>query len=80
MTGVVYALGLSYSYQQREINLRRVMKHSIQLLGMSVMELNDYIDSVLASNPFLEKHAVKQSNRMTPAPNAGNEIIWKPLF
>ena len=48
----------------QKMTLTPQMKHSIQLLGMSVMELNDYIDSVLASNPFLEKHAVKQSNRM----------------
>ncbi len=31
------------------------MKHSIQLLGMSVEDLNEYIDSVLSSNPLLEK-------------------------
>lgn len=31
------------------------MKHSIQMLGMSVGELNDYIDSAVASNPCLEK-------------------------
>jgi len=31
------------------------MRHSLQLLGMSATDLNDYIDTVLATNPLLEK-------------------------
>ena len=31
------------------------MRHSIKLLGMSTKDINDYIDSAVEENPFLEK-------------------------
>ena len=31
------------------------MRHSLQLLGMSATDLNEYIDTVLSTNPLLEK-------------------------
>jgi len=50
-----------YQFQKllQRMALTPKMKHSIQMLGMSVTDLNDYIDSVLASNPFLEKKIPK---------------------
>jgi RNA polymerase sigma-54 factor len=38
------------------------MRHSIQLLGMSTKDLNEYIDSVAASNPFLQKILEKKTS------------------
>src|SRR4030043_1884982 len=49
-----HRLSQNYRYQQK-MALTPKMKHSIQMLGMSVQELNDYIDGILASNPFLQK-------------------------
>ena len=50
-----------YQFQKllQRMALTPKMKHSIQMLGMSVTDLNDYIDSVLASNPFLERKVPK---------------------
>lgn len=31
------------------------MKHSIQMLSMSIGDLNEYIDTMISSNPFLQK-------------------------
>jgi RNA polymerase sigma-54 factor len=44
---------------QQKMTLTPKMKHSIQLLGMSIADLNDYIDSALTSNPFLKKKVQK---------------------
>jgi len=34
------------------------MKHSIQMLGMSIKDLNEYIETALVSNPFLKKEVL----------------------
>lgn len=55
------------------------MRHSIQLLGMSTKDLNEYIDSVVEANPFLkksfdEKRAEKyKTSSSTAAPYERND-------
>lgn len=39
------------------------MRHSIQLLGMSVKDLSEYIESILASNPCLKKLSEVRASR-----------------
>jgi len=58
LTGIMPPMNRKLSQDLRflqKMALTPKMKHSIKMLSMSVTDLNDYIDAVLASNPFLKK-------------------------
>jgi len=65
---IIYPLHKGYmahKLAQTHKNLQKMtltphMKHSIQLLRMSGSDLTEYIETVLASNPFLEKEKIKK--------------------
>ena len=43
----------------QKMALTSKMKHSIQMLGMSVKDLSEYIDTVISSNPLLQKKSAE---------------------
>ncbi len=57
---------MNYSQRQdirisQQFALTTQMRHSIQILGMSLSDLNEYIDTVLSTNPLLEKDKPEDS-------------------
>jgi RNA polymerase sigma-54 factor len=69
-----------FANQQRllqKMSLTPQMRMSIQLLGMSTLDLNEYVDSAVAANPFLQKIIEKRASdrhRKGPVPRTGDEI------
>ncbi len=51
-----HKLSHQYKFLQKMV-LTPQMRQSIALLGMSVKDLNEYVDSIVSNNPFLQKIA-----------------------
>ncbi len=49
-----------YQRMQQKLALTPMMRQSLKLLNMSTKELNEYIDSLLEKNPFLQKQFSKR--------------------
>ncbi|MBL7069083.1 MAG: hypothetical protein ISS34_04425 [Candidatus Omnitrophica bacterium] len=52
-----------YQRMQQRLALTPLMRQSMQFLGMSTKELNEYIDSLLEKNPFLKKQFKDRSGK-----------------
>lgn len=51
--------------QQQKMALTPQMRQSIELLGMPIAELSEYVDTILEKNPFLKKMVDKKNYRHT---------------
>ncbi|MFH1381048.1 MAG: RNA polymerase factor sigma-54 [Candidatus Omnitrophota bacterium] len=59
----------------QKMALTSQMKHSIQLLGMSIEDLNEYVDSILSSNPLLERERPYQAPQYRSAVYEYNDNV-----
>ena len=56
----------------QKMSLTPQMRQSIQILGMPIKDLVEYVDSVSTENPFLKKLITKPSGRTRQRSDAGN--------
>ncbi|MFH1753193.1 MAG: RNA polymerase factor sigma-54 [Candidatus Omnitrophota bacterium] len=64
-----------YQRMQQKLALTPMMRQSLQLLNMSTKDLNEFIDSILEKNPFLQKQFTKRLDSRDYAIRNSSDIM-----
>ncbi len=71
-----HKFGHQQKFSQR-MALTPQIRHSLQLLGMSTKDLNEYVDTAVEANPFLQKMLTAKKPQASRAEHAGDTVAEK---